>query len=107
MQRQIRRWPLTRGRSWQQPVLSRLVEDNKLRNLARRARVGQLVCGCDEPQSQFLFRTMLFFYGVASLLLGYFERFLEALHKVHTFGGPSNTSSTMRITIDCSPGHWE
>jgi len=28
-----------------------------------------------------------FFYGVASLLLGYFERFLEALHKVHSFGG--------------------
>jgi len=28
-----------------------------------------------------------FFYGVASLLLGYLERFLEALRKVHSFGG--------------------
>jgi hypothetical protein len=27
-----------------------------------------------------------FVYGVASLLMGYLERFLEALHKVHTFG---------------------
>jgi hypothetical protein len=28
-----------------------------------------------------------FFYGVASLVLGYLERFLEALRKVHSFGG--------------------
>ena len=42
------------------------------------------------------------FYGVASLLLGYVERSLEALGKVHTaLAGPSNTSSTTRITIDC------
>jgi hypothetical protein len=27
------------------------------------------------------------FYGIASLLMGYLERFLEALHKVHDFGG--------------------
>ena len=27
-----------------------------------------------------------FFYGVATLLLGYLERLLEALHKVHSFG---------------------
>jgi hypothetical protein len=27
------------------------------------------------------------FYGIAGLLLGYLERFLEALHKVHSFGG--------------------
>ncbi len=27
----------------------------------------------------------MLFYGVASLLLGYVERFLEALHKVHNF----------------------
>ncbi len=27
------------------------------------------------------------FYGVASLLMGYLERFLEALHKVHSFDG--------------------
>lgn len=27
-----------------------------------------------------------FFYGIASLLMGYLERFLEALHKVHNFG---------------------
>ena len=27
------------------------------------------------------------FYGVASLLMGYLERFLEALHKVHGFDG--------------------
>lgn len=28
-----------------------------------------------------------FFYGFATLLLGYLERFLEALHKVHSFDG--------------------
>jgi Na+/melibiose symporter-like transporter len=27
----------------------------------------------------------MLFYGIASLLLGYVERFLEALHKVHNF----------------------
>jgi hypothetical protein len=29
----------------------------------------------------------LLLYAVATLLLGYVERFLEALHKVHSFGG--------------------
>jgi hypothetical protein len=28
-----------------------------------------------------------FFYGTATLLLGYLERFLEALHRVHSFSG--------------------
>jgi hypothetical protein len=34
------------------------------------------------------------FYGIASLLMGYLERFLEALHKVHNF------DAAVRYVID-------
>jgi hypothetical protein len=46
------------------------------------------------------------FYGLATILLGYIERLLEALHKVGSLGGAFDYVINTGRMIACLPGRW-